>query len=139
MATSSDSQTKGVITFSSGFFAEILNIDWSGIKREILDVTNMGVAAAAGGTFGNKINIPSIYIDPGELSVEIQFNPDTLPPIASAAETVTVKMGNAATQATWVGSGYMHEFAPKMPLDGKVMTASAKIKFSGAVTVTGGV
>jgi hypothetical protein len=139
MATVTHSQTKGQITFSTGFLAEILNIDWSGIKREVLDATNMSIAAAGGGTFGNKILIPSFYIDPGELAVEINFNPDTLPPIASAPETVTVKIGgDTTTQATWVGSGFMIEFAPKMPLDGKVMTATAKLKFSGSITITAG-
>ncbi len=138
MATSSHSQALGVITYSTSFLAEILNIDWSGIKREALDCTNMGVAAAGGGKFGNKLFIPSFYVDPGELSVEIQFQPDTLPPIASAAETVTVKLGNSSTQASWAGSGFMVDFAPKAPLDGTVMRATCKIKFSGNITVTAG-
>lgn len=139
MATVTHSQTKGQITFSSGFLAEILNIDWSGIKREVLDATNMSIAAAAAGAFGNKISIPSFYVDPGEITVEINFNPDTLPPIASAAETTTVKVGgDTSAQATWVGSAFMYDFAPKMPMDGKVMTATCKIKFSGNVTVTAG-
>ncbi|SRR5258708_4055734 len=138
MALVTHSQTKGSITFSTGFFAEILNIDWSGIKREVLDVTNMSVAAAGGGAFGNKISIPSIYIDPGELSVELQFNPDTLPPIGSASGAFTLTLGGDTTPATWAGNGYLHDFSVKMPLDGTVMRATAKLKTTGAVTVTSG-
>ena len=138
MATTSHSQALGVITFSSGFLAEILDIGISGIKRDILDCTNMSIAAAGGGKFGNKIFIPSFYVDPGDLTFEIQHQPDTLPPIASAAETVTVKLGNSATQASWAGSGFMYDYAVKAPLDGTVMRATCKIKWTGNVTVTAG-
>ncbi len=136
MAVVTHSQAKGSITFSSGFFAEILNIDWSGIKREALEVTNMSVTAAAGGTFGNKIFIPSLYIDPGELGLEINFNPDTLPPIGAAASAFTVTLGGDTTPATWAGNAFLTEFSFKAPLEGKVMTATAKLKWTGAVTVT---
>jgi hypothetical protein len=137
MALVTHSQTKGAITFSSGFFAEIINIDWSGVKREVLDCTNMSIAAS-GASFGNKIFIPSVYIDPGELGIEINFNPDTIPPIGSAAGAFSLALGGDTVQATWAGTGFLYEFAPKMPLDGKVMTATAKLRVTGAVTVTTG-
>lgn len=138
MSVVTHSQTKGSITFSSSFFLEILNIDWSGIKRDVLDATSMAVTAAAGSTFGNKLFIPSIYVDPGELTIEINFNPDTLPPIGGASGAFVLTLGGDTTPATWSGTGYLHDFAPKMPMDGKVMTATCKLKCTSAVTVATG-
>ena len=140
MATSSHSQALGSITFSTGFFAEILDISHGGIKRDKIDCTNMATATTTTSTtLGNKIAIPSAYVDPGELTVEIQFNPDTKPPIDSAAASCTVKLGNAATQAQWAGSAFLTEFSYKAPLDGTVMRASCKVVFTGVITITAGV
>lgn len=136
MATSTHSQALGVITYSTGFFAEILAIKLSGAgKADMIEVTNMGTPATTG-TFGNKIYIQSFYVDGGEFDIQIQFNPDTTPPKGFSA--ATIKWGNSATQAAWAGSMCMSEMSVDAPLDGKVMNANCKLKISGAVTITAG-
>lgn len=120
------------ITFSSGFFAEILNVDWSGMSREAIDTSH------ATTTNGWMTFIPAGLQDPGELSVEINFDPDDTPPIDGAAETVTVTFPTPVggmTGATWAASGFMTSFEPSAPIDDR-MTATSSIKFSGAVTFT---
>jgi hypothetical protein len=137
MATSAASITKGVITFETGFFAQITNIEWDGIERESVPTSHMGTAAAGANKFGNMTFIPSDLVDPGTLTVDFNFNPDTLPPIASAAATCTVAIGDSATQATWAASGFMTSIKFTGPLGDK-MTAQAKVKLSGNVTRTAG-
>ena len=137
MATSAASQAKGAITFSSSFFAQITSLNWSGISREAFDTSHMGLSLAGSGKFGNMTKIPSKLNDPGKLEVEFNFNPDTLPPIEGAAETVTVTIGDSSTPATWAGSGFMTEFSWEGPLQG-IMKGKATITFSGNVTRTAG-
>jgi len=125
------------ITFSSGFFAQITDVQWSGITRPAIKTSHMGTAAPAAGKFGNDTFIPGDLSDPGELQVEGHFNPDTLPPIDGAAETCTVSIPGSATPATWAGSAFMTNFEVGMPLEDK-MTFTATLKFSGNITRTAG-
>ena len=119
--------TGTTITFATGFFAEILSVDWSGIEREDIDSTHMGTATAR--TFE-----PSDLYDPGELSVTMHHAPATTPPISSAAETITVTFPDSGA-ATWAASGYMKSYEITSELEGKI-EATAVLKFSGAITIT---
>ena len=136
MATTTHSQCLGVITYATGYFVEILDISLSGVgKADIIDVTHMGVAATSG-TLGNKIYIESFYVDAGEADIEIQFNPDTTPP--KGFQACTIAWGNSTTKATWAGSACLSDMSIKAPLDGSVMKATCKLKFSGAITIVPG-
>lgn len=114
------------ITFASGFFAEILSVDGPGLDRASVGTTH------AGTTDGWATFIPSDIKDPGELEVEIAFDPDEEPPIDDAAETITVTYPNGAT---WACSGFMTGFRPSVPIDDR-MTASCTLKWSGKPTFT---
>ncbi len=137
MATSAASQAMAAITFQSGFFAQIQDWDWDGIERAAIETSHQGLSLAGWGKFGNKTFIPSKLNGPGTLTVNINFNPDTLPPIEGAAETVTLTIGDSSTRATWAGSGFMTSFKATGPLEDK-MSATAVITFSGNVTRTAG-
>lgn len=120
------------ITFSSGFCAWITSVDQDGITRDSLDTSHNAVAN------GYKTFTPGALADPGSLTVALFFNANTTPPITSAAETITVtfpKHSGATTSATWAASGFMTDFSFSAPMDG-VMTATAKLKWSGAITIT---
>jgi len=124
------------ITFQSGFFAEITNVDWDGIKRGSIPTSHMTT------TEGWMTFQPSDLKDAGELSVEIAFAPQTtiITAITAAAETVTVTLPIPAGQSvasTWACSGFMTDFKFKSPMDGKMM-ADVKLKFSGKPTITAG-
>lgn len=137
MATSAASVSKATITFSSGFAAQIIDWSWDGIERAAIDTSHQGLALAGSGKFGNKTFIPSRLNDPGSITVNLNFNPDTLPPIEGAAETFTLAVGDSSTQATWAGSAFMTGFTCTGPLEDR-MTASLTVKFSGNVTRTAG-
>ena len=115
------------ITFDTGFFAEILSVNWSGISRAVIDTTHMGTTTAMTYT-------PGDLIDPGELQVEIAFAPGTAPPWDSVAETVTVTWPDAGA-ATWAASGFMSGFEATGTIEER-MTATGTLKLSGDITIT---
>ena len=117
--------TGTAITFSSGFFAAIDNIDWSGMSREAVNTSHMGTTGAL--TFE-----PTSLDDPGELSVDLHFASGTTPPITGAVETCTITFANGDT---WVAQAFLTEFEFTDPFEDK-MTARATLKFSGTVVVT---
>jgi hypothetical protein len=114
------------ISFSSSFFAEILDVSPPNASRESIATSHMGTSAAH--TF-----MPADLVDWGELTVEMAFDPSTTPPITSAAEAIVITFADSAA-STWSFSGYMTSFEPSAPLEDR-MTASATIKVTGAVTV----
>lgn len=140
MSATVDASTGLAITFSSGFLASVENVDWSGVSRPAIPTSNMGTAAAGAGKYGNATYIPGRIIQPGQLKVTIQYNPDTLPPIASASETVTLTYypsGGNTTGASLAATGFMVGFDIGAPLDDK-MTAEVTIQLSGNITRTAG-
>lgn len=116
------------ITYQSGFLAEILNYEDSGVTRESIDTSHMG-------TTGARTYMPATLYDPGELSVEIAFDPeqDPVTPITAAAESVTVTYADAAPASTMACSGFMTNFTIVGPFEER-MTATATLKLTGART-----
>lgn len=112
------------ISFDTGFFAEIVNMNWSGMQRGSIQSSHMGTTVAH--TF-----VPTSLFDAGELEVEIHFQQGTRPPIDDPAATCTVDFG----PNTWAASAFMTEFAIGAPFEDK-MTATCKLKFSGNITIT---
>ena len=129
------------ISFSTGFCAMITNVDWDGTERPSIDVSNNSIAVSGGtGIAGAKLFTPGLIYDPGKLTVELLFDPNTAPPITGAAETITVTLPKTAGQtvgATWAASGFLESFKFGAPMEDK-MTASAVLKFSGPITITSG-
>ena len=123
--------TGTTITFgTSGFQAQILSVDWGSIEREAIDTTHMG-------TTGYKSFIPSKLVDPGEIELEIAFDPDDFPPVDGAAETITVtwplQSSGSSTPASWNCSGFVTSFEAQAPLEEK-MTGNMTIKCSGTIS-----
>ena len=118
--------TGATITFSSGFFAQILSMSWSGMgNRAVIDTAHLGTTTMRTKLFGT-------LADPGELEVELHLNPDTTVPVEAVAETCTVTFDSGAT---WAGSAAMTNFSWSGELEDK-MTATATIAFSGDITQT---
>ena len=122
-----DSGFGTTIAFSSSFLAEVISVDWSGIARESIETTHLTTANNA------KTFIPSDVYEPGEVSVEMAFDPTTAPPITGAAETLTVTFPGAGD--TWAAAGFLTSFDLNSPLEDR-MTATAVVKLSGPITVT---
>lgn len=127
-----------IVFGTSGFNAEVTDVDWGGLSREAIETTHLGTAVAGAGKVGSKTYIPGDLSDPGEISLTGHFNPNLKPPMEAAAETITVTFplpAGGTTPATWVASGFMTAFAETTPLEDK-MGFTATIKITGNITVT---
>jgi hypothetical protein len=129
-----DIGTGTTFTFA-GFTAEVKNIDWSGISREILDTSHLATPAASPGTVGSKTYIPGDLSDPGSLDVTFHYNPDTEPPIEAAAATLTITFTSGAT---WVAQASMIDYSFGIPFE-EVMEGTTTFKIVGPITVTAAV
>jgi hypothetical protein len=116
------------ITYQTGFFAEIIDFNWTGMSRESVDTSNF--ASTGGRTF-----VPGTLYDGGEVQVEMIFDPETSPlvPLAAAAETVTVTFSDPAPASTMAADMFMTGFEIAGPLEDR-MTATATLKVAGTVT-----
>lgn len=117
------------VAFDGGFFAEVLGAQWSGLERGEVPTTHSGTTVA-------KTNAPAELYDPGELEVELHFDPDTTPAIIAGdvPETCTVTFTDAAG-TTWAASGWMKSFAIDASEDEERVKATAVIRFSGPITI----
>jgi len=141
-SNTADKGTGITVTFgTSAFSQELIDVEWSGISRESIETTHTGVAVAAAGKFGNRTFIPGDLVDPGELTLTFNFNPDRNPGVAvvaaGATETITIRWldsGDVAG-ATWAGSGFFTSYSVSCAMEEK-MTATMTVKLTGNVTVT---
>lgn len=128
----SDIGTGTTITFgTSGFSAYLASIDGPSMHRDAVETTHMATSI-------NKTFMPGDLVDRGEINITVHFDPSLTPPIASAAESVTIRWplpSGLTNAATWVGSAFMTDYTPGAEIEG-LMTASATLKISGAVTIT---
>lgn len=114
------------ITFQSGFIAKVLSIDWGGISREAIPTTTLT-------TSGGMTFMPADNYDPGEITVEMQFDTDSawVTALTANAETVTITWPDAETAAV---SGFMTGFEIGNVTNEGVMTATVTIKATGSIT-----
>ncbi len=119
--------TGTTISFSTGFFAEILSVGGPNSTRVSIPFSHMGTSADHTFSAGD-------LVDSGELTVDIAFDPSVKPPLAGIAETVTITFPDSGA-ATWAFTGFMTAFSPTTPLEDRA-TATCTIKASGAITVT---
>lgn len=112
------------ITFlTSGFSANILAGEVEGTSRESIDTT------AVGDTW--RSFTPANVSDAGKLVLELQYNPDSLPPLVNTSEQARITF---AGLEQWQGELLTTEFEIGFPLE-ETMTARASFKFSGEVVV----
>ena len=126
---------------TTGFVAIIQKVHNSGRSRKHFEVTPLSSTSDA-------THIPDKIVEPGELELDILYDPDadadlvpgggTGYPLRAPAETITVtfpKPAGASTAATVVGSGFIVESSEEVPLHEK-MTCKIKIKKTGAWVYT---
>jgi len=129
-----------IIAFgTSGFTAEILGVTPYSAERESVETTHLTTAAAGASQIGGKTYIPADITDGGTMSISGHFNPDTVAPLESDAETITItyplQSGNTI-QAALSFSGFMTNYNPnEFVVNGK-MEFTADIKISGPISRT---
>ena len=116
--------TGTTITFSTGFFAEILDIRPYNAERPSIDMTHMASTPA-------REFDPGDLVDWGECTVEMQYLPGTTPPITGAKESIVITLPDSST-TTLTFTGFMTGFEPRIPLEDKLV-ATARIKIDGAI------
>lgn len=118
-----------VLFGTSSFSADVLNVSWSSISREVVNTSHMG-------TTNDHTFMPVDLVDNGEITMEIAFIGTLSPPIITngAAETITVDWAGAGTGHKWSASAFQTGFEITGPLEDK-MTATLTLKVTGAVTI----
>lgn len=129
---------------TSSYAADLISIAWSGIVRASAESTPMNVDVAPA-TFGNSTHLSaSGHVDPGELTVEVFFDPALTPPLIvsgagavafSEVITFTAPSPPTGSAVTWVVSGFCTGFSCNAPFE-DMMTATLTIKLTADVAIT---
>ena len=116
----------GTTITMSGFTANITGIDQSGLEQPAIESTHMGSAA--------REYILSKLIEAGEVGVTIQHQTGVVVPIASGQTMTNVVIDWGGTGAQTSFSGGMTAYNITSAI-GEIVTASATIKATGAITI----
>lgn len=135
--------TGSTISFgSSTYTAEIVSVDWAGVNRPTVETTQMGTDTTPGSTtFGNSTHIPVSIADPGQITIEVYFNPDLTPPMvpATVADSETIQLTfptlGEETPANWSCEGFCEDYSVNCPLE-DLMTATLVIQLTLGVSKT---
>ncbi len=115
-----------LIFTKSNFQANIISAKWGGIKRSATDITKMAQSYAQ--------FTPVTVSDAGEITLEIQFNPDQVPPIVSDAEDVYFVF---STGSYWKGTMFVTEYSPEGEVE-QMLKSTMKLKLTGEVQASDG-
>lgn len=126
-----DVGTGAKIAFGTSLWdGNIQSMSWGGISR--VEVPTKHLLTVGGETF-----IVGDLYNPGELTVEIQYDPDDRPPWDQVPETITITYpipSGGSTGATHAATGFIKDFVPgQLDVDG-LMVSTFVIKFSGNIT-----
>ena len=119
--------TGTTIAFSGGFTANILGFKPPGQSGVVLDTSHLG-------TTGKRTKMAGDLTDNSELTMTVQFNPDSDPPI-NTAQTVTITYPSGAA---WVFSGWMSNYEPSNVNLEDLIQATVTVTVTGAIAITTG-
>lgn len=119
---------------TSSFSASWKSLQHVGVARQVIETTHLGTSNA-------KTFMPGDLYDPGEITGTLSYNPNTQPPIAGAAETITLTFPiptGSNTGATMACTGFVTSFDEPTLENDTEMIANVSIKLSGEITWTDG-
>ncbi len=126
--------TGSTVTFGSSFIVLVTDIKHSGMERPSIKTSHLGTTTADS-FIGGKL------YDPGETTVEMEWDADACSPAAqlsAATTTVTITFpipSGRNAGGTLSGTGFLRSFEIGVPLEDK-MTATGIIKWTGTVSQT---
>jgi len=127
------------LTFAtSGWTAQLTSVGLSGVSRDPIETSHLGLAAPDANKFANATFIPSKIVDGGTLDIAGTYNPNVEPPVDDDPETLTWKfplMSGESTQAEVGFTGFMTNFSVTGAMKGKY-EFSASVKISGNISIT---
>jgi len=121
------------ITFQSGFFAEIADIQISGSEMQVIDAPHMAGAGLHKVLFGRLQRPPQLVVE-----VNLNTDKDWKAILAANPETVTITFptpSGGTSGATWVGTAKAVAFEAGIPVDDK-MSGTITLQYSSLLTFT---
>lgn len=112
---------------TSGFSSAVTGIGIEGQERVAIETSHFG-------TTGFKEYIAAKLVEPGEITLEVQFDPDDIPPISGAAETLTITFPlptGQSTAANVAGTGFVTSWSASLEDQDGLMTAEVTFKWDG--------
>jgi hypothetical protein len=128
MAIPAAADGHGLTLTFAGFTANVISVSGPNLARESIEKTHMG-------TTNWKEFMPADLADAGEVSVEVEFAPDALPPILGAPGALAITWGSTEADV-WTCTAFMTGFQVNAGETGARMTASATFKLTGAPVVS---
>lgn len=131
-----DGNSTSIAFGTSSFEANIIGIDGPNATRESIETSHLG-------TVNNMTFLEAALSDAGEISLEIEFDPDLVAPIGTSAtpaatEEITVTWPlpvGMSTASTWVFDGFVTSYSGGAA-NGERMTGTMAIKITGDVVQT---
>ncbi len=114
-----------IVFGTTGFSMEIMDVSGPSYARDPVEVTHQGSVDA-------KEFLPADLYDGGEVTFDVNYNPDDAIPVDEPKEVITITWPAGATV---VFTGFMTGFEPTGPLNDK-MTASVTLKVDGVPAIT---
>lgn len=126
---------------AGNYTAEVRGISWSGLNRPTVPTPHMNMdTAPTGKEFGNSTHLQVAAAQGGELTIEVNFNPDYTPPLVpgtvATSETITLQfplLTGDTIRASWAFSGFCKSFSMSAPNE-DIMTATLVCRVQGGVT-----
>ncbi len=121
------------ITLTFSTFTAVIQgtVEGFTMVQDSIETSHMGLATE------DRTFIPG-FRDAGEVTFELQFDPDETDPRSLGQNTLTLTWplpAGQTTPANWQASAFCTEYNPSSPLD-DLMTASVTFKMSGVTTFT---
>ncbi len=123
----------------TSWVAEVTEVRWTGVQRAHLDTSHLLTPVDVGpNQFANRTFRPQKLTDPGQLVLNVHFNPNGQKvPLDEQEETIEVhfpREENDATAAVWSAKGFMTGMDITIQVE-QLMVATITIKLSGHVTM----
>ena len=131
-----DVGTGTTITFQSGFFAEIADINPGGAEIPVIDAAYMGQGTTKKKIFGRSQDIQSVVVD-----VNLNADKDLTALLNATTETITITMpipAGGTVGAKWAFTGKAMKWSAKIPVEDK-MQATIELQPTSAITFTASV
>ena len=106
----------------------VTEITWSGWSREVIETTHLG-------TTTSRTYRPDDLYNPGEVNLEIQFDPALTTDIGRAmtvtSETITIDWNGGADN--WTAAGFISNFDGPVSSDAALVTGTITFKLTGDI------
>lgn len=124
MAITARTGTGTTMTFTGGFTCKVIDsLDPFSQSVGVIDANTMA-------TTDYMQKLAEDFIDLGELSFTIEYEPDENPPAVGVVDTVSINPKGLGAGSLIEGTGFFSAFTPTLPVNGK-MTAQVTWTWDG--------